>query len=155
MEKGVAWPQKLGNALARSCVLVPLWSKQYFNSPWCNAELAYVHAREIKCGFRTPERPEGLIVPTIIHDGDDLPDEARILNPLNLQKYANIRVAKNSPTLEELSNLIQNWVPDVASAIGRAPAYDNGWLKLAVNEFIDLFKVPQQRQRTLPTLDEV
>ena len=79
-----------------------------------------MRAREDECGFRTPELPEKLIVPAIIHDGDDLPDEARILNPLGLQKYANIRVAQNSPTLEELANLIQTWVPDIVNAIERA-----------------------------------
>jgi hypothetical protein len=155
MEKGVAWPQELGNALAGSCVLVPLWSRQYFNSPWCKAELAYMRSREDRCGFRTPERPEGLIVPAIIHDGDDLPDEARILNPLCLQKYTNIRVAQYSPTLEELANQIQAWAPDIVRAIERAPDYDATWLQLAVDKFIDLFKVPPSRQRILPRLDAI
>jgi hypothetical protein len=46
METGVAWPNELGVRLARSCVLVPLLTKQYFSSAWCTTEWALMRARE-------------------------------------------------------------------------------------------------------------
>src|SRR5438309_10022485 len=57
IEAGVDWPIDLGQKLARSKLLVPLLSRQYFSSRWCVTELAHIYAREQQCGFGTPETP--------------------------------------------------------------------------------------------------
>lgn len=152
LDSGSSWPGRLGAALARSCVLVPLWSRQYFSSEWCRAELAHMRAREEQCGFRTPQRPEGLIIPAQIHDGQDLPQSVRDITAFQLQDCVNICVAKDSPLEEELSGRLRDWVPDIAAAIRRAPAYDTGWNTLAIDRFVELFQMLPPAQVHPPRL---
>ena len=152
IEKGSAWPYELAGALAHARVLVPLWSRQYFNSDWCKSELAHMFIREKQFEFRTAKRPGGLIVPALIHDGDDIPHYAQGITPALLQDCANVRVAKNSRTEEELSARIRGWAPDIVKAIRHAPRYDPQWEEVAVDEMLDLFSVPPPRQGNPPSL---
>lgn len=151
LETGSTWPVALATKLATSRVLVPLWSRQYFNSTWCKTEFALMCAREEMCGF-SPHQESRLIVPAILHDGDDFPPSAREIQAARLQEYSNVLVADNSQTLEELSDQIRNWVPDVVVAIERAPAFDASWQTLAVNRFMAEFEVPKAKQVELPSL---
>jgi hypothetical protein len=152
IETGTAWPHRLAQALAESRILVPLWSRQYFSSPWCRAELTHMLAREKACGFGTAKRPEGLIVPAIIHDGEDIPSYARQIQAVKLSHLANIRIAKNSSTEEELSAQIRNWMPEIVQAIRRAPIHDPGWRELATADFLTLFTAIEPKQEKPPSL---
>jgi hypothetical protein len=153
MESGVPWPTNLGHALAHSRVLVPLLSKQYFTSRWCQAELSHMLARQKSFGVDTLLR--GLIVPATIHDGQDLPSDIAQITRARLEDYTNIRLAKNSPTEEELSRRIRDWVPHIAHAIYHVPECDPEWRNLAIDEFISLFATTQAKQRTLPSLGDL
>ncbi|NEP17810.1 MAG: TIR domain-containing protein [Leptolyngbya sp. SIO4C1] len=152
IDTGVSWPNKLGSALAKSCVLVPLFSRQYFSSEWCQLELSNMLAREKKYGFNTPERPERLIVPAKIHDGHDFPHFIKDIQCACLEKCSNVRMAEGSRREEELAELIEKWVPNIASAIERAPSYNENWHQLAVNEFMELFKKHKPKSKKLPRL---
>ena len=152
IETGTAWPKKLGNALAKSCVLVPLFSKQYFHSRWCQLELSHMLEREKKHGFNTPDKPERLIIPARIHDGQDFPYFIQDIQCACLEHCSNVRLAKGSPTEEKLSALIEKWVPDVVSAIRGVPEYDESWHRLAVDDFMELFDKQKPRQKKLPRL---
>ena len=150
--EGDSWPQDLARALSGSRILVPLWTPTYFTSCWCKAELAHVYERETLCGFRTPNRPQGLIVPAALHDGDRFPKAARAITPAQLQLCSSIRMVRNSPTEEELERRIREWVPKVARAIGHAPAFDASWLHLSADSIIGLFEAITATQNELPTL---
>lgn len=152
MEKGVSWPYDLASALSCSKVLVPLWSKEYFYSKWCKAELAHMLAREKKCKFRTPLNPGGLIVPAVIYDGDDIPNCISHISYLGIQDCTNIRMHKDSKTAEELSLKIKTWVPSIANAINLAPPYNSEWGNLTSDEFLQLFKSSKPKQSQLPSL---
>ena len=165
VKEGDYWPYNLSYALSHSKVLVPLWSRQYFISPWCQAELAHMLTREQKCNLRTRDKPGGLIIPAIIHDGQDIPtviDDRQGtrhyisgIEPAKLQDYTNIRMAPDSPTAEKLSHTIRKWVPSIASAIKSAPQFNPEWANLAADEFLDLFKshVGEPKQGNLPSLE--
>lgn len=153
LEAGTIWPNELVNALARSRVLVPLLSRQYFNSEWCKAELAHMCAREEMCLSKEKRPSRGLIVPAILHDGDDFPRNVCAITPTYLQDCANVRVARDSPTEEELSKRIRDsLVPNVARAIRRAPDYDPNWEGLTASNFLELFNRPVAKQKSLPSL---
>lgn len=147
IETGVAWPYDLSQKLAQSKILVPLFSRQYFNSNWCITELSLMLAREKECGLCTIKCPGGLIVPAVIHDGNDFPDIVNMVQAAKLQKFTNIRMASDSPTYEKLSELIRDWVPDVAKAIKRAPKYDPKWQDIAVKKLLKQFTIKQQKQK--------
>jgi hypothetical protein len=152
IETGMPWPERLGEALASSRVLVPLLSRQYFNSHWCQTEFALMKAREAKFNLGEDECANGLIIPAIIHDGDDFPDEVKRIQSAKLQDFTNIRMAKHSLTEEKLSEKIRSWVPDVVKAIQCAPPYNPTWQQLAIDQFIQQFKISMSQQTTVPSL---
>jgi hypothetical protein len=144
IETGAVWSEKLTEALTRSRVLVPILSGQYFNSPWCKAELAHMIAREAKYGTND------LIIPVILYGRDDFPDAVKRIQCLNLQDVANPFMSYSSPTYEKLSEKIRDWVSDVANAIIRAPSYDPTWQQLAIDEFIQQFNISSSKQISVP-----
>jgi hypothetical protein len=150
IETGDSWPQKLGDSLGRTRVLVALFSKQYFNSPWCMRELQHVLSREEACGFRTAQNPGGLIVPAYIFDGEDFPHQVRHIQAAQLQKYTSVRLSTGSLTEERLSDEIRAWVPSVAHAIGSAPVWDSGWTEQAATALLDQFDAAAPAQTPPP-----
>lgn len=152
IEAGDSWPNRLGNALGRTRVLVPLFSRQYFSSPWCRREFAQMRQRESLLNIRTPENPHGLIVPAHIHDGNGLPAMARDIQAAQLQRYTNVRLSKSSFTEERLSEEIRDWVPDIAKAINRAPACDPAWVTMAAEGFVEEFLAVTPQQLEVPRI---
>jgi len=152
IETGDSWPQRLGNSLGRTRVLVALFSRQYFASPWCMRELRHVLSREQACGFRTAQNPGGLIVPASIHDGEGFPHQIRHIQAAQLQLYTNVRLSKGSLTEERLSDEIRTWVPSVAHAIRSAPVYDPCWTEQAVTALLNQFDAGAPDQTSPPSL---
>ena len=113
-----------------------------------------MRAREKACGLCSTERPGGLIVPLVGHDGDDFPTAIRHIQAARFQEVINFRMATGSAIEEELSKKIEQWVPDVKAAIERAPTYDPGWRDVASEEFVAVLR-RSATQKSLPTLGEV
>jgi hypothetical protein len=152
LESGDDWPRHLTISLGRSAVLVPLWSKTYFNSPWCLAECALMFEREKICGYRS-DRDDVLVLPASIHDGDDFPLYARKLQYLRLNDYANMRLNRNGQSAEAMVDLIRTWTPRIARAVSRAPDNcDPTWVDLGIGEIVALFEAAPAKQDCVPTL---
>jgi hypothetical protein len=152
IETGDSWPQRLGSALGQSKVLVPLFSRQYFASGWCQRELQHMLSRERAFGFRTTEHPNGLVNPAYIHDGNDFPSQVRHIQAASLQAYSNVRLAKNSPTEEQLSEAIRDWVPNIVHAIGSAPECDPRWAEQAAAALLEQLCLTDPVQTSPPRL---
>jgi hypothetical protein len=142
LETGHNWPAALAENLSKSRVLVPLWSPQYFNSEWCLKEMSLFVARENATGFGTVENPQRLIMPAVIHDKDNFPKEAKLIQFKEIQPFCNIRTARGSETLEKLSYEIRNWIPDICKAINHSPPFDPLWKTIAHEQFMELFRKP-------------
>ena len=93
----------------------------------------------------------GLVVPVVIHDGQDIPEKLQAIQSLPLQTLSNPRMTKDSATGEELSEKIRAWVPDVKLAIESAPQWHQEWVGLATEDFQNLFKARQRKAR-VPSL---
>jgi hypothetical protein len=74
MEIGSLWPSRLEQELARSKILVAIYSAQYFQSDWCTAEWKSMAARESILGLACPELTRGLIFPVLYSDSHNFPD---------------------------------------------------------------------------------
>jgi hypothetical protein len=61
LETGVSWPEQLGIELGKSRILIALWAKDYFASPWCTAEAAQMLAQAEATGRATAVKPRGLV----------------------------------------------------------------------------------------------
>jgi hypothetical protein len=150
LETGQSWPDALARGVSRSRVMVCLWSREYFASEWCLAELAHMLAR--RKALTTPTGPPPpLVLPAVIHDGEHIASELGDIQRLEIQKYANPWIASGSPTAEELSNQIRVFAGHVARALEQTPEYDGTWPGLATDDFIKLYRTTTN-QTAVPSL---
>lgn len=107
-------------------------------SVWCQAELAHMLARQQECRSRT----QYLIIPAILHDGEDRPQSISDIPSslcLEIQDCTSVRTALGSPRAEQLDVRIRSWVPTIVQAIRNAPEYNPEWIDSLANEFSQIF----------------
>lgn len=148
---GTAWPVELGEKLGTSRILIALWSKPYLNSVWCAQELCVMLAREQEAGCRTPQNKYGLIVPVIVHDGDNLPHELSIAQRLHIQDFYDTRMRRDGSKAERLSESIAAHARGIAAAIENAPQWQENWSQQAAEQLFDTYyAAAEASQRTVP-----
>jgi hypothetical protein len=152
IETGESWPYRLANSLARSRVMVCLWSREYFSSQWCAAELTQMLAR--RKSLMGPLGPPPLVLAVVIHDSEDLDPGLADIQRFPLQNYSNPWIAEGSLVAEHLSVEIEKLARDVADAISQAPEYDPIWPELVTEEFMRIFKA-RATQEFPPSLGSV
>jgi hypothetical protein len=126
---GDSWPSRLQRAIARSRCMVAVWSPLYFHSEWCRREAAAMLYREAQCGFRTADRPGGLIIPINVFDGQFFPRRAKEIQWLDCRKYWIVGEGFiKTERYVEFQDVLRTWADDVAIAIETAPEWDAAWL---------------------------
>src|SRR6266404_3089841 len=126
---GSTWPLKLRNALAGSRCMVDIWSPNYFLSRWCRFECTVMLYREQRLGYRTLAKPDGLVIPVAVHDGEKFPDYARSIQYLPWTRYARVGDGfKRTEIYVEFQEKVSSFADDVARAIDNAPSWDANWL---------------------------
>lgn len=151
IEIGSDWPIYLGTALGTSRTIIPLWTKTFLHSRWCTCEIGHMLEREKKLGFRTIEKPSGLIFPTIIHDGETLPVHLSTIQSIEIQKLVNPRMSKDSPTGEILAEKLEPLGRAISIGIENAPDWQEDWKIDAVNDFVkNHLKGPEHGQSQSP-----
>jgi len=148
LESGTTWPIALGNALGTCRTIIPLWSKTYLNSIWCTCEISHMLERERKTGFRTLEKPGGLVFPTIIHDGETMPINLSSIQKVEIQDCFNVKMSPDSPKAEILSDKLQPLGKAIAGALGVAPAWQADWKIESANAFYKQFHISIEAQQT-------
>lgn len=146
---GTSWPHEVAASVASSKVMVCLWSRQYFHSDWCRAEFGHMLAR--RKATSKPNNPLPLILAATIHDGEDFPKKFSDIQQLSIQEYSSPWIAKDSPKIESLSDMVMKLAGDIRLAIQRVPDYDPTWRDLAIDEFVGLFE-NRSRQNHPPSL---
>lgn len=136
LEAGTTWPLELGARLGASAVLVALYTRTYFHSEWCGRELGVMLEREQAEGYRTVERPRGLIVPAVLHDCERLPDAVANIQCREIRECFNPRMSRESPRAERLADEIAMLAVSVAHAIEGAPQPRPGWSRSAGEAFL-------------------
>ncbi len=122
MEIGSVWPDRLEEALARTRILVPVFSPQYFRSRWCLAEWHSMAEREKVLGHR------GLIYPVLFSDSDNFPSFARERSWRNLKPW-------NKPDLVfqqtirwiDFVDEIEKVAIELSERISRVPKWEPDW----------------------------
>ncbi|MBN2089924.1 toll/interleukin-1 receptor domain-containing protein [candidate division KSB1 bacterium] len=126
---GDSWPLRLKKAISLSRSLVAIWTPSYFRSKWCMHEINLMLRRETDEGFRTPENPDGLILPVCISDGQTFPEFAKNIQYSDFRDFMLIGPAfEQSIIYIEFQKKIRGWSEDVADAIEHAPAWKASWL---------------------------
>ena len=150
LQPGGDWPQELAEAIAVSKVMICLWSKQYFTSDWCKAELAHMLARRESVGG-TPLAK--LVIPVVIHDGQSIPESLGSISRFEIQDYASPYLANDSRTREELSQRLKKLAESVGQALAKAPPFDPAWAGITTRQFDYLFTA-KHGQYTVPSLGD-
>jgi hypothetical protein len=128
IEGGSAWPQRLKNALVHSKCMVAVFSPSYFRSKWCMKEFTIMNFRQKQLGYLTLEKPNGLIIPINLFDGEHFPRYARDLQTLDCRGFNRVGDGIKSTKLYiDLQGILQKWVYDVAAAVNNAPEWDAAW----------------------------
>jgi len=147
---GTAWPVELGDVIARTRVLVALWSGDYLSSEWCRQELSLMLQREQRNRARTARNKFGLVIPIVAHDGETIPEKLAAAQKLEVFDYFNSRMPSDGVKAEKLADLIALHAKGIAAAINAAPRWDKQWPRRAAQQFLNAFHVQQRTQRTLP-----
>jgi TIR domain len=150
LESGVSWPPELGIRLGCSRILIALWAKDYFASIWCTEEMAQMLGREQECGFRTDHNPRGLVIPAVIHDGDEFPPCLSHIQKFEIQRLFNVRMARNSRRAEKLDATLAAQAPSMAAAINGAPPWRDKWPEEAAKAFREQLHTSPPSQDRLP-----
>lgn len=154
LETGTSWPVSLGTALGASRIIIPLWSGNYLSSKWCVAELSHMIARERETGLRSLNKPRSVIVPIVIHDGEEekIPQEIRDIQRLSIKDYFNVRMPRNSNRAEQLDDALNDHAEEIAACIDSAPPWRKSWGIDGARELMDTLQRPQPSQTNLPRL---
>jgi hypothetical protein len=148
---GAIWPQFLGEELGASRVLVALWTKTFFNSVWCTKEMSLMLGRE---GGRAAGIKFALVIPTIIHDGDDFPKTLNFVQSMDIKSCYNTRMREDSARAEELSDLIDVHAVGIAEAIRHAPNWNPAWPQEAADAFfVEFYKAESPIQTEAPKFE--
>ena len=155
IDQGASWPDALAAAHARSRILVPILSPDYFFSDWCLLELALMYERERLLGFRTPGNPRSLIFPVIINDGDSFPADIKAIQSHDLKAHANFDIQIGSVEQTALTRSIKEWSESLVSALENLPPCDDGWSAIAHDRFRDTFRILAGQVTTVPALTTI
>ncbi|HMG15999.1 MAG TPA: TIR domain-containing protein [Saprospiraceae bacterium] len=139
LEVGVAWPLSLGKALSKSKVIIPLWSVTYMESNWCKCEISHMLEREVKTGFKTFENNKGLVFPTIINDGENLPISISFSQKADVKNFYVPVMNMESKSAEDFYRVLQPYGISIAKSIKNAPTWKEDWGIESMNEFFKLF----------------
>lgn len=149
IETGESWPLRLAGGVASSRLMVCLWSKEYFSSPWCMAEMGQMLARRQSVGPSNALLP--MIIAAVIHDSENISPQLADIQRFGIQEYANPWLARDSAKAEELSERVRVLASHVAHALARMPEYNPHWAELANDDFIKLFTT-RTLQHEVPSL---
>lgn len=137
IDVGADWVDELGEHLAKSKVVLAVFSRDYFDSCWCVHELDLILAR-IQSTTLAGSKPR-LIIPTIVHDGELIPVEVKKIQPCDLKKYRIACINKNTADYHEFSVAIGGLAPKIKSAILTAPAFETKWIDECKQRFNEVF----------------
>lgn len=122
IETGDTWPVVLNSALKTSRCLLPVWSEDYFRSPWCLAEWESFTSREQTLN-PNGARPR-LIYPVRFFGGDYFPTAAKDTQQRDLSRWNNSSpVFANTEGFVELETEVQSIVLDLRDMIQAAPPW--------------------------------
>lgn len=155
IEVGADWIDSLGEALAKSKVVLGVFSKDYFASPWCIHELDLITERSSVAAGKKAADICRLIVPTVVHDGEVVPDPIRRIQPCDLKKFRVAHICKGTPLYQEFSGAIGKLSPQIAKAIEFAPDFEEKWIEHHQSRFNQVYESDLAGNARLPEMFEL
>ena len=128
-EIGVRWPDNLARVLQRSRYMVAVWSVPYFQSAWCMAEWKTMLRRERLVGLGTKDNPRGLVYPIVFADGDNFPEEARLVQARrDLRRWAvPLPGFRDTPAYIDFYQAVREVAETLAVRLDHVPPWQPNW----------------------------
>ncbi|MGX7829049.1 TIR domain-containing protein [Actinokineospora sp. 24-640] len=128
VETGSHWPTLLQQALARSKVLVAVWSPPYFESPWCLAEWHTMVARE-----QAFEGLVKLVYPITYADGVNFPEDAKQRQSRSVHAVSNPYPSfRGSHRQADLFEVVREIAGELADQLASAPPWQADWPECSI-----------------------
>lgn len=113
--------------------------------------MGHMLGREKTTGKRTGHNKYGLVIPAVIHDGQDFPSSLDYIQRMDIKSCYNTRILKNSKKAAKLSDLIDDHAEGIAVAIRTAPEWDCNWPREAADAFFsEFYKAEEPNQTEVP-----
>jgi hypothetical protein len=154
LQVGADWVDSLGDHLAKSKVLVAIFSADYFGSDWCIHELDLMLARSVAASEGQTVRAP-LIIPVIVHDGDLIPDEAKRIQPAKMNEFWLTHLCEDSLLYQQFTQAMKKLSVDVAKTINNAPPFQDVWVTNCIERFNAIYDASTQGNLLDPEQFEV
>lgn len=135
IEVGADWVDTLATSLARSRIMVAIFSADYFRAPWCIHELDLMVGRSVAASGAN-----GLVFPIVVHDGELIPKEVRRIQMENLSEFRIAGMLKDTHDYHNFSKRMSKIAPSVAASVQKAPPFEEKWLIDAKTRLYKLFE---------------
>jgi len=124
VSEGDLWEEKILDGLKSAICMVSILSKPYFQSPWCLAEWQTFWKRSEVVDLKL----SSLIFPIRWHDGDDYPDFAKAIKPIDFREYAVTAAAfEFTQQFLDYEVMLKRFAEIVSERVQKAPAYSDQW----------------------------
>lgn len=133
IDTGAAWPPHLADALARSKIVLPILSLNYFSSQWCKLELQL--AIERKNGLKSVPPYPGFVFPVSIEDESAYPPEVRELQCRSFRQFSCPILVRNSPDHSELGKELAKLKAEIIHRIESAPIFNPVFAQACTSAF--------------------
>lgn len=128
IQLGDQWPAALSEALSRSKLLLAALSPHYFQSNWCVAELQTFLER-------TRMTQANLIVPIVLHGGEDFPDAVRVIQWADFREYVYVGAGfRESTKYFEFQTRVRDLAHLLVNLLRKVPAFDKDWPIVSLDE---------------------
>lgn len=120
IQAGARWDPALHRRIARSKLMLPLLSANYFHRDWCRREMALMLEREKSLGLEGRDDEYGLLIPIHLGGGPTFPDLIGRVQYLDFEDFADpdlppgsTRAAEFNSSLRRLAKVIARTLPNV------------------------------------------
>lgn len=143
---GAQWSPNLHRRVARSKIMIPLLSANYFHREWCRREMALMFEREKALSLEGRDENYGLLIPVRLGDGLTFPDLIGRVQYIDFEDFADPDMPSGSPRATEFNRRLKA----LAQTIGRTlpsvpPDCSADWNSFTGDLFLD-----QLRPKPLP-----
>ena len=107
-------------------------------------------AREKEAKCRTTYNKYGLVIPVIVHDGENVCEIVGNTQNLDIKPCFNTRMRKDSPKAEELFEKLRDHAEGISNAILHAPPWKQEWPTHSAEELMNIYLQPDPQQAGLP-----
>jgi hypothetical protein len=138
IQPGADWAANLKRRVARSKVMIPLLSADYFHRDWCRLEMALMFERERQAGLEGHNDNYGLIIPVRLGDGVRFPELIARVQHQPFDDFADPDLPQGSPRASLFNQSVQALAKYVAGTLHRAPECCDDWANFTGDAFFDL-----------------